>query len=134
VFWLFGVGDIVAMFVFDDVVVYHPFQSVIVKLVVVQFFNVCVQIVAHRFLDVIVTVIIACFHAQSLTIMFVVQIDFHVIVQLVTEFVGVIVAMFEFDELAEYHPFHSVIVRLVVFQFCIVVSVDTVSGLSGFVT
>jgi hypothetical protein len=117
-----------------DVTVYQGFQSFIYSVVVFLFCSVWLHIATHRFLAITVIVTVACFHAQSLTIIFVVQIDFHVIVQFVVEFVDVIVAMFGFDELAEYHPFQFVIVRLVVFQFCIVVNVDTVSGLAGFVT
>jgi hypothetical protein len=46
------------MFGFDDVVVYHPFQSVIVRFVVFQFCIVVAQNVAFRFLGVTVSWIV----------------------------------------------------------------------------
>jgi hypothetical protein len=64
------------MFVFDEVTVYHPFQSSIVKFVVSQFCSVVLPIVYFRSLDVIVRGIVACFHWLSFIVIFVVQILF----------------------------------------------------------
>jgi hypothetical protein len=64
------------MFVFDEVTVYHQFQSSIVKFVVSQFCSVVFVIVYFRSFAVIIRGIVACFHWESFIVIFVVQILF----------------------------------------------------------
>jgi hypothetical protein len=61
------------MFGFDDVVVYHPFQSVIVRFVVFQFCIVVAQNVAFRFLAVTVSWIVCILFCLSFRVRVVVQ-------------------------------------------------------------